>query len=66
MSTLDFTVTGGGSIYLLRPLTDAARAWVDDHIPDTAMWLGRAVAIEHRYLWPIVEGIDEAGLTLEI
>jgi hypothetical protein len=60
----DFTLSGGGTIYLLRPITDAARDWVDQHIPDDAMWLGGQVAIEHRYVDDILDGITAEGLSL--
>jgi hypothetical protein len=60
----DFLVTGGGSVYLLHPLSDAAREWVGGHIPDDAQWLGRAVAVEHRYIEAIVDGIVGDGLSV--
>lgn len=61
---MDFTLSGGGTIYLLRPQTEAARDWVDTYLPDDAQWLGGAVAIEHRYVDDIVEGFTADGLTL--
>ena len=60
----DFSITGSGTIYLLRPITDAAHDWVEQHIPDDAMWLGGQVAVEHRYVDDIVEGFTAEGLTL--
>jgi hypothetical protein len=60
----DFTVRGGGSVYLLQPNTQAAKDWVAEHIPDDAQWLGRAVAVEHRYIANIAEGIEADGLSL--
>ena len=58
----DFTVENHGSIFLLQPLTDAAHAWVADHIPDDAQTIGTAIAGEHRYIAAIVAGIREDGL----
>jgi hypothetical protein len=62
----DFQVEDHGSIRLLRPLTDAARAWIDTHLshPETQR-LGEAVAIEPRYVDAIVSGIVSDGLTVE-
>jgi len=54
--TMDFLVSGGGTVYLLRPISTEAKAWVETHIPDDAQWLGEAVAVEHRYIADIVEG----------
>ena len=62
---VDFEVSGGGTVYLLRPLTDAAREWVAEHIPEDAQYLGDAVAVEHRYIADIVSGIRNDGLTVQ-
>lgn len=62
--TPDFAVDGGGSIFLLRPLTDAGREWVDQHIGQDngfqPYW--PTVVIEHRYIGNIVAGIQADGL----
>ena len=63
--TSDFQVENHGSIFLLRPLTEAADDWVGQHIPDDAMWFGLAVAVEHRFIAPIIEGIASDGLVVE-
>jgi hypothetical protein len=46
----------GGSVYLFKPLTRAAHAWVEDHLPVDATWWCGAVVVEHRYIGPIVGG----------
>ena len=58
----DFFVENHGSIFLLRPVTPAAFAWVSEHIPEEAQFFGEAVCVEHRYIAEIVEGIRESGL----
>ena len=40
---IDFELSGGGTLYLLRPLTRAAHAWVDQHLPEDATWWCGAV-----------------------
>ena len=60
----DFTITDSGSIMLLKPETDAARAWTDEHIGDEAQWFCRAVVVEPRYMQPIIDGIEGDGLTV--
>jgi len=50
----DLLVHGGGTVYLLRPVSRAGTAWVDEHIPEDAAWFGGAVAVEHRYIRDIV------------
>lgn len=62
--TPDFVVDGGGSIFLLRPLTDSAREWVESNIGQDngfqPYW--PTVVIEHRYISDIVAGIQGDGL----
>lgn len=63
----DFAVSGDGSIVLLRPITDTAREWVEDHIGEDngfqPYW--PTVVIEVNYAGPIIEGIREDGLEVE-
>ena len=61
----DFIVGGGGTIYTLLPLTEAAQNWVTDHLPEDAQTLWRNICIEHRYIGDIVQGIINDGLTVE-
>lgn len=62
----DFVLQNHGSISLLRPITDEGREWVQEHIPEDAQRMGASVAIEARYVPPIVEGIQNDGLTLRL
>lgn len=61
----DFVCADHGSIVTLTPMTDAAKAWVAEHLPEDAQRFGRSVCIERRY-WPdIYAGItEEAGLSV--
>jgi len=61
----DFKVSGGGSLYILTPCTDAARDWVSEHIGDDAQTWGGGIAVEHRYIGDIVDGIQNDGLTVQ-
>jgi hypothetical protein len=62
----DFLLEKYSSIYLLRPLTENARAWVEDHVGSDngfqPYW--PAVVIEHRYVGAILEGISSDGLAV--
>jgi len=67
MNSPDFSVEGEGrfcTVYLLRPLTPAAFDWIEEHIPKDAQRLGNAIAVEHRYIGPIAEGIVADGLVI--
>jgi hypothetical protein len=60
----DFTVQNEGSIFLLRPHTKAAQAWIEEHIPEDAQFFGNAVVVEHRYICDIIDGILNDGLAM--
>lgn len=61
----DFAVTNHGSIFALKPQTEAASDWVAAHIPDDAQWWGDGVVVEHRYISDIVACARLDGLTVE-
>lgn len=65
----DFNFQNCGSICLLTPVSEAAKAWRAEHLPepgdDCQEWGSkRAVAIEPRYAGAILEGIAADGLTV--
>lgn len=57
----DFTLTDGGSVCLLTPTTSDARRWLDDNIGEDAIYLGRGLAIERKYVQQILDGIQADG-----
>ena len=61
---IDFELSGHGTVYLFQPLTPAARAWVEEHLPADATWFGSAVVVEHRYIGPIIGGAIGDGLVV--
>lgn len=60
----DFRCENHGSLFLLRPLTRSAHSWIEEHVPSDAQWFGNALVIEHRYVWTILVGIQDSGLTV--
>jgi hypothetical protein len=62
---VDFELSGGGTVYLLRPVSRAAHNWVENHLPDDATWFGGAVVVEHRYIGPIIGGAIGDGLLVQ-
>ena len=58
----DLIVHGGGTVYLLRPVSIAGETWIADHIAQDATWFGGGVVVEHRYIREIVEGAVADGL----
>lgn len=63
---VDFRVSGGGTIYLVEPVSDAAKEWVKENVPlESWQWLGPAFAVEHRYITDLLAGIRGDGLAIE-
>jgi hypothetical protein len=60
----DFRCENHGSTFLLFPCSESAQSWVEEHLPADAQWFGHAVAIECRFIWPILEGIQDDGLAV--
>lgn len=61
----DFRVRDEGTLVLLEPLSDAAREWVAEYLPEDASRFGAAVVIEWRFTRDILDGIADAQLTVE-
>lgn len=63
---VDISVENHGSIFLLRPLSDSARVWVDDHIGEDNGYQPYypTVVVEHRYVADIVRGALADGLVV--
>lgn len=62
----DFIVSDEGSIFILMPLTPAAREWVADFLPQDPMRWAGGVVVEHRYISDIVSGARRDGLVVEV
>ena len=45
---IDFELSGHGTLYLLRPVSRAASAWVEGNLPTDATWWRGALVVEHR------------------
>jgi hypothetical protein len=61
----DFVLEDHGSLALLRPLTESARAWVEEKVSQDGFqpnW--PTVLIELRHVADILHGIAEAGLAV--
>jgi hypothetical protein len=63
-ATPDFRCENHSNIFLLYPLNESAKSWIEENLPSDVQWFGQAVAIEHRCIWPILEGIQNDGLVV--
>lgn len=51
------TVENHGSLYLVRPATDAAREWLEEHTD--GQWFGGALVVEPRYVVDLLDGMAD-------
>ena len=60
----DFYCENHGSVFLLSPVTQSGQSWIEKNLPSDAQWFGNGVAVEHRHIWAILEGIQNDGLAV--
>jgi hypothetical protein len=66
LRNLDVMTRDEGSIVLFTPMTDVAKDWISEHIPDDAQWFGRSLVVEHRFSENIAIGMRNDGLQIEL
>ena len=66
MESPDVTLVFHGSIALIAPLTEPATIWVRDNLEhEEALSWCDALAVEPRYLGPIVADMADDGLVIQ-
>ena len=61
VDVIDFEVRyDGSSIFLLDPLTDTARQWLEENTQGE-LRVGSAWVVEHRYIQDLVDALFDAG-----
>jgi hypothetical protein len=58
----DLKISGGGTIYLVSPVSKAGQEWLDETAPAEAQFLGNSMAVEHRYIAEVVEIARAMGM----
>jgi hypothetical protein len=63
--TPDVSIENCGTLFLFRAETQAAKEWIDSHVPaDATYWCG-SLAVEHRYAYDLAQGMASDGLVLQ-
>jgi hypothetical protein len=61
----DFSISDQGSIFLIRPLNEAARQWLDENVvSEPWQWVEDALCVETRFARDLVLEIVEAGFEI--
>ena len=61
----DFQISDQGSIFLIRPLNDAARHWLHENIvSEPWQWVQGALCVDARFARELVAEITDAGFEI--
>lgn len=63
---MDVRVFDHGSLIGIMPLTDLARAWIDENVDPDAPYLGRQMMVERRYAPDIIDALSGEGFEVDI
>lgn len=61
-SVPDVTAVDHGSIWIVTPHSDEAKAWVDDNVSTERTSWGSGIAVDHRMVEPLLSGMMGDGL----
>jgi hypothetical protein len=61
--TPDFSCENHGTLFLLIPRTAPAKIWIEENLADH-MTFADGVVIEARYVWAILVGVQDDGLSV--
>jgi hypothetical protein len=63
--TRDLVFENHGSLFLIRPVSDSGKQWLDENVGDeNTLTFGGAIVCEPRYVEAIAQGAVEAGLAV--
>ena len=61
----DFSISDQGSIFLIQPLNDAARHWLDENVvSEPWQWVQGALCVEAPLARDLIIEIEEAGFEI--
>ena len=63
----DFQIADHGSIISIKPVSDAARTWIDDNVvSEPWQWLGSTLCVDARCARQLIDEIDAAGFEISL
>lgn len=62
---IDVQVINAGGIYLFRPYTEEAKAWIAENTDPDAQWFANGLVVEHRFAEDLAAGMQKDGLIVK-
>jgi hypothetical protein len=60
----DIWILPQGTLTLVRPLTQKASEWINQHAQGDSQWFGPALVIERDYVANLLDGMVQDGLQI--
>jgi hypothetical protein len=61
----DFSISDHGTIFLIRPLNEAACQWLDENVvSEPWQWVQGALCVEARFARDLIIEIEQAGFEI--
>lgn len=62
----DFIIRYHGSVTSFQPLSDAAKAWVEEHVaPESWQWMASTFVVDHRPADGLIAAIQDFDFEVE-
>lgn len=65
MEKPDVRVQDEGSLFILHPLTVAAKDWIDENLGEYHEWGTHGVVVEPGYVLNVLQGMVRGGLIIK-
>ena len=63
----DFQIADHGSIISIKPVSEAARTWVDENVvSEPWQWLGGALCVDTRYACDLINELAAEGFEISL
>jgi hypothetical protein len=62
----DIWVESHQRAWLLRPLTDKGRRWMDQHVMPSVMWRGHPLFPDRWHIFELIRAMQRDGLAVEV
>jgi len=63
----DVQVNDCGSVVQLRPMTTAAKEWIEEYVQtESWQWMGDTLCVDSRFAGDLIDGMCGSGLSVNV